>query len=295
MKARFVSVWLFASLLGLAATPTMAQTNDKTIKIVAAENFYGDIAQQLAGDNAQTTSILSNPDEDPHLFEASPSVARDLASAKIVVYNGVDYDPWMTKLVAANKAPGRRVIVAGELLHKKSGVNPHLWYDPATAPAVAKAITAALLAEDPTHKSDYEQRLQAFTESLKPITAKVAELRNTGAGMPVTATEPVFGYMATALGFKMRNERFQLAVMNNTEPAASDVAAFENDLKMKRVKLFFYNSQATDSAAQRLLKIAQDNQIPVVGVTETLPPGKTFQQWMEGELDAVEKALPSGA
>jgi len=295
MKARFVSVWLFASILGLAATPTMAQTNDKTIKIVAAENFYGDIAQQLAGDNAQTTSILSNPDEDPHLFEASPSVARDLASAKIVVYNGVDYDPWMTKLVAANKAPGRRVIVAGELLHKKSGVNPHLWYDPATAPAVAKAITAALLAEDPTHKSDYEQRLQAFTESLKPITAKVAELRNTGAGMPVTATEPVFGYMATALGFKMRNERFQLAVMNNTEPAASDVAAFENDLKMKRVKLFFYNSQATDSAAQRLLKIAQDNQIPVVGVTETLPPGKTFQQWMEGELDAVEKALPSGA
>ncbi|MBV9592024.1 MAG: zinc ABC transporter substrate-binding protein, partial [Hyphomicrobiales bacterium] len=268
---------------------------DKTIKIVAAENFYGDIAQQLAGDNAQITSILSNPDEDPHLFEASPSVARDLASAKIVVYNGVDYDPWMTKLVAANKAPGRRVIVAGELLHKKSGVNPHLWYDPATAPAVAKAITAALLAEDPTHKSDYEQRLQAFTESLKPITAKVAELRKTGAGMPVIATEPVFGYMATALGFKMRNERFQLAVMNNTEPAASDVAAFENDLKMKRVKLFFYNSQATDSAAQRLLKIAQDNQIPVVGVTETLPPGKTFQQWMEGELDAVEKALPSGA
>ena len=110
----------------------------------------------------------------------------------------------------------------------------------------------------------------------------------------MTATEPVFGYMATALGFKMRNERFQLAVMNNTEPAASDVAAFENDLKTRRVKLFFYNSQASDSAAQRLLKIAQDNRIPVVGVTETQPQGKTFQQWMEDELDAIEKALPSG-
>ncbi|MBV9114095.1 MAG: zinc ABC transporter substrate-binding protein, partial [Hyphomicrobiales bacterium] len=174
-------------------------------------------------------------------------------------------------------------------------VNPHLWYDPPTAPAVAKAITAALVAEDPAHKNDYEQRLQTFTDSLKAITAKVAGIRKAGSGIPVTATEPVFGYMATALGFKMHNERFQLAVMNNTEPAASDVAAFENDLKMKRVKLFFYNSQATDSAAQRLLKIAQDNQIPVVGVTETLPPGKTFQQWMEGELDAVQKALPSGA
>jgi zinc/manganese transport system substrate-binding protein len=284
-----------ALLSALACSPAAAQTNDGAISIVAAENFYGDIAQQLAGSDAKVTSILSNPDEDPHLFEASPSVARDLASAKIVVYNGVDYDPWMAKLVAANKATGRRIIVVGELLHKKAGVNPHLWYDPATAPVVAKALSAALVADDPAHKADYEQRLQSFMESLKPIAAKVAEIRKAAAGTSVTATEPVFGYMAAALGFKMRNERFQLAVMNNTEPAASDVAAFESDLKNKRVKLFFYNSQASDTAAQRLLKIAQDNQIPVVGVTETQPPGKTFQEWMESELDAVQKALKVGA
>ena len=284
-----------ALLSALACSPAAAQTNDGAISIVAAENFYGDIAQQLAGSDAKVTSILSNPDEDPHLFEASPSVARDLASAKIVVYNGVDYDPWMAKLVAANKATGRRIIVVGELLHKKAGVNPHLWYDPATAPVVAKALSAALVAEDPAHKANYEQRLQSFMESLKPIAAKVAEIRKAAAGTSVTATEPVFGYMAAALGFKMRNERFQLAVMNNTEPAASDVAAFESDLKNKRVKLFFYNSQASDTAAQRLLKIAQDNQIPVVGVTETQPPGKTFQEWMENELDAVQKALKVGA
>ena len=111
MKHRFAFAWLVGSALGVAFAPAMAQTNDKAITIVAAENFYGDIAQQLAGNNAQVASILSNPDEDPHLFEASPSVARDLASAKIVIYNGVDYDPWMAKLVAANKAPGRRVIV----------------------------------------------------------------------------------------------------------------------------------------------------------------------------------------
>jgi zinc/manganese transport system substrate-binding protein len=284
-----------ALLSALAFSPAAAQTDDGAIQIVAAENFYGDIAQQLAGANAKVTSILSNPDEDPHLFEASPSVARDLASARIVVYNGVDYDPWMGKLVAANKALGRRVIIVGELLHKKAGVNPHLWYDPPTALVVANAVSAALVAEDPAHKADYEQRLRTFADSLKPIAAKVAEIRKAAAGTSVTATEPVFGYMATALGFKMRNERFQLAVMNNTEPAASDVAAFESDLKNKRVKLFFYNSQASDTAAQRLLKIAQENQIPVVGVTETQPQGKTFQEWMESELDAVQKALKGGA
>jgi len=284
-----------AFLLAVSALPAAAQTSGGPIAIVAAENFYGDIAQQLAGPGAKVTSILSNPDEDPHLFEASPSVARDLAAAKIVIYNGVDYDPWMAKLVAANKAAGRRVIVVGDLLHKKTGVNPHLWYDPPTAAAVAKAIEVALVADDPAHKADYEQRLQAFGDSLKPIADKVAEIRKASPGIPVTATEPVFGYMAAALGFKMRNERFQLATMNNTEPAASDVAAFEGDLKNKRVKLFFYNSQATNTASQRLLTLAKDNQVAVVGVTETQPQGKTFQEWMLGELDAVQKALAGGA
>ena len=283
-----------ALLAALAVLPAQAQTSQAQVPIVAAENFYGDIVQQLAGDNAKVTSILSNPDEDPHLFEASPSVARDLASAKIVVYNGVDYDPWMAKLLAASKVEGRHVIVVGELLHKKAGVNPHLWYDPPTTSALAKAVTAALITEDPAHKADYEQRAQAFAASLKPIEAKIAELRKQTAGVSVTATEPVFGYMATALGFKMRNERFQLAVMNNTEPSPSDVAAFESDLKNKRVKLLIYNSQATDTAAQRLLQIAKDNQIPVVGVTETKPEGKSFQDWLSGELDDVKKALPGG-
>jgi zinc/manganese transport system substrate-binding protein len=291
MRTRFA----LALLATLAVLPARAQTNPASVPIVAAENFYGDIVQQLAGDHAKVTSILSNPDEDPHLFEASPSVARDLASARIVVYNGVDYDPWMAKLLSASKAPGRHVIVVGELLHKKTGVNPHLWYDPPTAPALAKAVTAALVAEDPAHKADYEQRLQAFIASLKPIETRIAELRKLTSGVSVTATEPVFGYMSAALGFKMRNERFQLAVMNNTEPSASDVAAFESDLKNKRVKLFIYNSQATDTAAQRLLQIAKDNQIPVVGVTETQPQGKSFQDWILGELDAVQKALAGGA
>jgi zinc/manganese transport system substrate-binding protein len=276
-------------LTGLAA----ARPASAMISIVAAENFYGDVAQQLAGPDATVTSILSNPDQDPHLFEASPSVARNLSTAAIVVYNGADYDPWMAKLLAASRSANRKIIIVASLVHKKAGDNPHLWYDPATMPAYAKAVAAALVERDPSHRADYDQRLQAFLVSLQPLDAKIADLRGKFTGRPVTATEPVFGYMAMALGLKMRNERFQLAVMNNTEPRASDVAAFENDLRKHLVQLLLYNSQASDAAAHRMVRIAQEAKIPVVGVTETEPVGTTFQDWIMGELNAVALALSS--
>jgi zinc/manganese transport system substrate-binding protein len=212
-----------------------------------------------------------------------------------VVYNGADYDPWMAKLLAASRATSRKVIIVANLVHKKPGDNPHLWYDPATMPIYAKALAAALAERDPSHKADYDQRFQVFLTSLRSLDANVADVRGKFAGTPVTATEPVFGYMATALGLKMRNERFQLAVMNNTEPRASDVAAFENDLRKHQVHLLLYNSQASDAAAQRMVRIAQQSKIPVVGVTETEPAGKTFQDWMMGQLNAVAQALSNSS
>jgi zinc/manganese transport system substrate-binding protein len=276
-----------AIFLGVLASVAVAQP----VSIVAAENFYGDVAQQVAGAGATVSSIMSNPDQDPHLFEASPSVARLLSAATIVIYNGADYDPWMAKLLSAARSPNRTVIMVADLVHRKPGDNPHLWYDPPTMPIYAKALSVALSLRDPAHKADYDQRLQTFIDSLQPLQAKIADIRANSHGFPVTATEPVFGYMATALSFRMRNERFQLAVMNDTEPRVSDVAAFEDDLRKHRVRVLFYNSQATDTAAQHLVKIAQQAKVPVVGVTETEPPGKTYQQWMTDQLDAVAQAL----
>ena len=284
-----------ASAVGIVVLMVSAPARAaQPVSIVAAENFYGDVARQIGGNAVKVTSILSNPDQDPHLFEASPSVARSLAGARIVVYNGLDYDPWMEKLLSASKAADRKEIVVSDLIGKKLGDNPHIWYDANTMVAFAKALTDALDTVDPTDKSAYDQRLAAFTASLKPIQDKIAELKDRVNGTPATATEPVFGYMFGGLGMDVRDFDFQLAVMNNTEPSPSDVAAFESDLKNKRVKLLIYNSQATDTAAQRLLQIAKDNQIPVVGVTETKPEGKSFQDWLSGELDDVKKALPGG-
>ncbi|MDN7716313.1 metal ABC transporter solute-binding protein [Burkholderia gladioli] len=287
----FAAGYAALSVAGLAgfAGPAAAQT--AKLQVVAAENFYGDVIKQIGGANVSVTSILSNPDQDPHLFEASPKTARALQHANLVVYNGADYDPWMGKLLAASKNATRKTIVVADLVGKKPGDNPHLWYDPATMPAAALAISAALGAADPSHKADYDANLAGFLASLKPIDAKVAALRAQYKGVPVTATEPVFGYMSDAIGLEMRNLRFQLATMNDTEASATDIAAFENDLRKRQVKVLIYNSQAEEPMTKRMLKIAKDASVPTVSVTETQPAGKTFQQWMLAQLDALGAAL----
>jgi zinc/manganese transport system substrate-binding protein len=276
--------------LSLTLAPP-ASAADGKIAVVAAENFYGDIARQIGGDRVTVVSIMNNPDQDPHLFETSPGIVRQIAGAQLAIVNGADYDPWMEKLIAAAPQPNRKVIVAAELVHKKAGDNPHLWYDPATMPAVAKAITAALSSADPAHKSDYAARLASFLASLKPINDKIAAIRGKFAGAPVTASEPVFGYMAQALGLKMRNESFQLSVMNDTEPSARDIAAFEQDLKDHKVRVLFYNKQAASKIVQHLVELARAGKIPVVGVTETAPPDLSYQDWMLGQLGDTGKAL----
>ncbi|MER9917960.1 MULTISPECIES: zinc ABC transporter substrate-binding protein [unclassified Mesorhizobium] len=271
-------------------TGTAVGAEDK-LTIVAAENFYGDLARQIGGSNVTVTSILANPDDDPHLFETSPSTARTIADAKIVIYNGADYDPWMDKLLSASTAKDRTTIVAADLIGKKSGDNPHLWYDPATLPAIAKALSADLAKRDPANAVHYEANLKAFQTSLEAIDKEIADVKNTYAGTEVTATEPVFGYMAEALGLKMLNYDFQVALMNDAEPSATQVAAFENSLKDGSAKILFYNSQVTDEATTRLLDIARQNKVTVIGVTETEPAGQTIQTWFGGQIDAVQKAL----
>ncbi|HTO64847.1 MAG TPA: zinc ABC transporter substrate-binding protein [Bradyrhizobium sp.] len=261
--------------------------------MLAAENFYGDVAEQIGGTDVRVVSILKNPDQDPHEFEASPSTARAVSAAKLVIYNGADYDPWIDKMLAASPSSDRTAIVAADLAHKKSGDNPHLWYNPNTVIAVAQAVAADLGKTDPGHKAEYDARLQAFITSMKPLQQKITELHAKYGGTMVTATEPVFGYMAEALDLKMRNQRFQLAVMNDTEPSASDIAEFENDLKNRQVKVLFYNSQVSDDLTKRLLDLANASHVPVVGVTETEPPGTNYQTWMMSQLDALEKALSS--
>jgi zinc/manganese transport system substrate-binding protein len=289
------TIGVVTALLCALASLTDAGAAGGRIAIVAAENFYGDVAQQIGGDHVSVASVLSNPDQDPHLFETAPSVVREIAASQVVIYNGADYDPWMERLLEVTPKPGRVVIVAADLMHKKAGDNPHLWYDPATMPSFAKALAAALSTADPADADNYMTGLRAFLASLQPLNDKIAEIRGKYSGTTVAATEPVFGYMAAALNLTMLERRFQLSIMNNTEPSAGDLVAFESDLKMHKVRVLFYNRQASDKIVQHLVDLARASNIPVVGVTETCPPGLSYQNWMLSELDKTEAALAGPA
>jgi zinc/manganese transport system substrate-binding protein len=287
---RFAAAIAIALLLGLGqALPSRAA--DGAISVVAAENAYGDIARQIGGGRVAVTSILSNPNQDPHLFETAPGTVRTLSGAQVVVLNGADYDPWMDKLLKAAPRAGRAVISAAALTGRKPGDNPHLWYDPATMPKVAAALADAFSKADPAHAADYAARLKTTLAGLARIDARVAQMKAKFAGQTVTATEPVFGPMTGAIGLKMRNESFQLSMMNDTEPSARDVAAMEDDLRGRKVKALLYNSQVTEKLTERLRGIAVKAKVPVVGVTETMPADTNFQDWVLGGLDALDKAL----
>jgi zinc/manganese transport system substrate-binding protein len=284
------AAWLIAGPGGGA--PACAT---ERIAMVAAENVYGGVAQQIGGPAVAVTSIINSPGQDPHLFEVSPAVVRQVADARIVIVNGAGYDPWMMRLLKTAPRNERVIINVDRLLGGAPGRNPHLWYDPATMPEVARALTAALDKIDPAHTPGHAERLAATLAALRRVQARVTQMRAKWRGTPVTATEPVFGPMAQALGLNMRNKRFQLAVMNEVEPSAHDLAAIEDDLRQHKVKALIYNKQVSSPLTARLIAIAEKANVPVAAVTEMQPSDTTFADWMLSELDTLDQALSGGA
>lgn len=261
------------------------------INIVAAENMYGSVAQEIGGDNVNVTSILNNPNQDPHLFSASPSTARAVAQANIIVYNGIAYDPWMEKLLSVQSNSSKTVIVVANLVGAKMGDNPHLWYKPNTMPIYAQDLATILQQQDPTHKDYYAKRLAAFQQQYQILNNKIANIRQHYQGTAVIATEPLFGYLAQALGLQMLAIDFQINVMNDVEPSPSQLREFEQALNSHTAHVLFYNQQVISPLTQQMQAIATHDGIPIVGVTETQPENISYVQWMLNQLTATEQAL----
>jgi len=299
MPSRWMTSLALIALVGAAlalgvSSPSVASPSSRTT-VVAAENFYGDIVGQIAGNHVAVTSIISDPNVDPHEYETNARDAAAVANARLVILNGADYDAFMDHLLAASPNPNRRVINVAALTGRKRGDNPHLWYDPQIMPRVAQAVLEALIQIDPQNETSYRGGYTALQASFAPLTQAVARLRAQYAGTPVAATEPVFGYMARAIGLNVVTpEQFQKAVEEGNDPPAAALAKMEDQLKAHQVKVLLYNTQTVSPVTTRVRELAKRSGVPIVGVSETEPPGKSFQQWMLLQLNELRAALSKG-
>lgn len=256
-----------------------------SIKIVAAENFYGSIAKEIGGNNVSVVSIMSNPNQDPHLFNSNFTTAKAITNADLVIYNGLDYDPWMKNLLVDNKR--QQVIVVANLLGKHSGENPHIWYDPKNMQLYARILCDQFNRIDPNHKKYYEKQYTIWKNKFENLNALIHKIHNRYKGLPILATEPVFNYMGEALGFKIYGEKFQLSVMNNTEPSISSIKDFEARLRMRQVKFLIYNNQVTNPLTNHMRELAKASGVAVIGISELQPSGEGYFEWMQGQLEKI--------
>jgi zinc/manganese transport system substrate-binding protein len=285
-----------ASALSACSVGASAAGSSDPGKIVAigAENEYADVIGQVGGKYVQASAIMSNPNTDPHTFEASPAVAREVSAAQLVVQNGVGYDTFMGTIESAAPGNGRQVINVQQLLGlPDSTANPHLWYNPTTMPKVADAIAADLATIQPSHAAYFKANAKSFIASLDAWNSAIAAFKQAYPNVPVATTEPVADYMLQAVGAdNLTPWAFQADIMNGVDPSPQDVALQKSLFTDHKVKVFLYNQQVTDPLTESLITLANQNGIPVVGVYETMPtPGYDYQTWMLTEVQDLRKAV----
>lgn len=280
-----------------ACSPQAAgSSSDKLIYAVGAENQYADVISQIGGKYVSVTSIMSNPSTDPHSYEANTKDAAAIAKATLVVENGLGYDDFMDKLQSSSPNSKRKVIDASKALgYSNSTSNPHLWYKPGTMEKVAALVEQNLESQMPSQKQYFKSRLKNFDNSLKKWNDDLNKLSQAYNSTGVAVTEPVADYLIEAANLKVKTPwGFQASVMNGTDPSPQNVKIQENLLKNKEVKVFVYNQQAISDVTTNLMKLAKSNNIPVVGVYETMPSNYNYQKWMEEETNNILKAIKNG-
>jgi len=263
------------------------------LRIVAAENFWGSLVSQIGGTHVQVLSIVSDPNADPHEYESNATDARAVATANYVIENGAGYDSWIDKLVGAGSSQDRKVLNVATLLGKKEGDNPHFWYNPIYVNMASLQMEQDLIALNPADASYYDAQYKAFQASLASYQNRILTIRQQFGGTRVAATEDIFSYLADAAGLDLVSPpAFIQAVAEGNDPPASSVVEFENQLQAGGIAVLVYNEQTVTPLTENMKKLAADQGIPVVGVTETIqPPDVSFEDWMNAELIGLQNAL----
>ena len=301
--AAFVAIVAFtSSACGTSSTPKVASAAASsasaspslgTIQVVAAENFWGSIASQLGGTHVHVTSIITDPNADPHSYEPTPADARTIASAQMVIDNGVGYDPWADKLLSADT--GRRTVLnVGDLEGLKDGDNPHRWYNPANVDTVVATITSDYSKLDPADSAYFRSQRATFEGSaLSQYHGLISQIRSRYAGTPVGASESIFSMMSPALGLNLITPySFLRAISEGTDVSAADKSTIDTQIKTHQIKAYIYNSQNTTPDVQAQLDECKVAGIPTTTITETLvPASSTFQAWQSQELQGILDVL----
>jgi zinc/manganese transport system substrate-binding protein len=297
MKAKRIAaiLVLIVLVIGVGAVVINKKSDSSTsgLHVVAAENFWGNIASQLGGSHVHVTSIITDPNADPHLYESNAGNAAAVSSASVVIVNGEGYDDFMSKLLGGSKNNNRVVLTAQQILGAADGANPHLWYNIPRVSEVASKITDSYIAKDPSHKADYQHNLAVFDQSLQPLLATINQIKQQYPGAPVAYTEPVPGYLLSAAGLTVKTpEGFSKSIEDGDDPSPADTQAMDDLMTNKAIKVLLYNSQATSPVTEHAKDLAKQAGIAVIGVTETLPANeKTYQSWQANQLKQLENAL----
>jgi zinc/manganese transport system substrate-binding protein len=291
-----IVIAIAALMIVTSKKPTSAVSNGK-INVVAAENFWGSLVSQIGGNKVNVLSIVSDPNADPHEYESSSKDAKSVAEANYVIINGAGYDSWANKLINASPNKSRKVLDVASLLGKKEGDNPHLWYNPVYVNKTIMQMEQNLIAIDPSASGYFKANYKTLTASLSVYQNRIAQIKKQFAGTKVAATEDIFSYLAQAAGLDLVSPPdFIQAVAEGNDPPTSSVAQFQEQLQSGQIKVLVYNLQTVTPLTDNIKQLASQQNIPVIGVTETIqPPNTRFQDWMNAELINLENALNSSA
>ena len=290
---------LLATLVSLATgcgtkSTTSAESPSGVLNVVAAENFWGSIASQLGGTKVRLESVITSPATDPHDYEPTAADARTLAGAQMVIENGIGYDPWAEKLIAANPVSGRIVLNVGDLVGIKLGGNPHRWYSPRDVQLVIDAIVRNYDKLEPKNAGYFaQQKAQFETKGLAQYERLLATIKRKYHGVPVGASESIFAPLAQALGLNLLTPpAFLRAISEGTDPTAADKTTIDRQIADRQVKVWVFNSQNSTPDVKRITDAARKRRIPVTTITETLVPASaSFQDWQSRQLRALAAAL----
>ena len=280
---------IFAVACGSNGAAKQSSSNGSKIQFVASLDFYGEVAKAVGGNKVSVQSIINNPAVDPHDYEPTTKVGKSVASADLVVASGIGYDGWMDKVVKSADKSKNYLRVADDLMNKKEGDNEHIWYDPRTMPKLANTLADKFAKKDPADKATFKANAKKYIASLDNLNTLINKLKSKVNGQLVDVSEPVFGYALDYLGYKVNDDHFSKSTEDGTDYSAKDIHGIETDIKEKKIAFFVNNIQASSKTVNQLVKLAEQNNVPVLKVTETLPKGKNYRTWMTSQYQQLEK------